>query len=167
MKIRTATPADCTAIADIWNNAILGTLHTFTDAEKTVDELVQMIADKAAADMPFLVAERDGEIAGFATYGPFRNGPGYRHTMEHTIYTEAKNQGRGTGLALMQAIEDYARARAVHSLWAGISATNTRAVAFHARNGYVHRARLDQVGYKSGKWLDLILMAKILNGRNV
>ena len=82
--IRAATPGDCAAIAAIWNPIIRDTLVTFTTAEKTAAELEAVLSTKAAEGLPFLVAEMAGSIAGFATYGQFRVGPGYARTMEQT-----------------------------------------------------------------------------------
>jgi phosphinothricin acetyltransferase len=159
--IRPATAADCAAIAAIWNPIIRDTAITFTDLEKTGEGLAQMLAEKAAAGFPFLVAD-DGGVLGFATYGSFRTGPGYARTAEHTILLGPQARRRGVGRALMAAIEDHARGRGIHSLWAGVSAENPVGRAFHAAIGYAEVAVLPQVGWKFGRWLDLVLMQKIL-----
>ncbi|TMV75130.1 N-acetyltransferase family protein [Thioclava sp. BHET1] len=159
---RAATPGDCAAIAEIWNPIIRDTLVTFTTAEKTATELEAVLRSKAAEGLPFLVAERAGEIAGFATYGQFRAGPGYARTMEHTIMLAPAAQGHGLGRGLIAGLVDHGRARGVHSLWAGVSAENPGGVRFHAAMGFAEIGRLPQVGYKFGRWLDLVLMQKIL-----
>ncbi|MBI1220114.1 MAG: GNAT family N-acetyltransferase [Rhodobacteraceae bacterium] len=159
--IRPATAADCAAIAAIWNPIIRDTAITFTDVEKTEAGLAQMLAEKAGAGFPFLVAEAGG-LLGFATYGTFRNGPGYARTMEHTILLAPHAKGRGVGRVLMAALEDHARARGIHTLWAGVSAENPAARAFHAAIGYAEVAVLPEVGWKFGRWLDLVLMQKML-----
>ncbi len=162
--VRPATAGDATAIAAIWNPVIRDTLVTFTTAQKTEDDLRAMLEGKASAGLGFFVAVDDrATVLGFATYGPFRAGPGYRHTMEHTIVLAPDARGRGTGRALMLAVERHARARGVHSLWAGVSAGNPDGRAFHAALGYAEIAVLPEVGYKFGRWLDLVLMQKILD----
>ena len=148
--IRPATAADCAAIAAIWNPIIRDTAITFTGVEKTETGLAAMLDDKAVAGFPVLVAD-DGGVLGFATYGTFRNGPGY-----------AQARGRGVGRALMAALEDDARGRGIHSLWAGVSAENPAGRAFHAAIGYAEVAVLPEVGWKFGRWLDLVLMQKML-----
>jgi phosphinothricin acetyltransferase len=100
---------------------------------------------------------------GFASYAQFRGGVGYRHTMEHTIILGPAARGRGLGRALMTAIEDHARAGGTHSLFAGVSAGNPEGRAFHAAMGFAETAVLPQVGYKFGRWLDLVLMQKFLS----
>lgn len=160
--IRPALSADGAAIAAIWNPVIRDTLITFNAVEKTEAELRDMLAAKARDGYPFLVAEEEGQVLGFATYGQFRGGVGYAHTMEHTIILAPEAQGRGLGRSLMSAIEEHARARGAHSMIAGVSAANSAGIAFHAAAGYVRVAVLPEVGFKAGQWLNLVLMQKIL-----
>lgn len=159
MTIRQADDGDAAEIAEIWNRMIRDTARTFTTDEKTVDGLQ---ADIAARGAGFLVAELDGQLAGFATYFPFRGGPGYAHTKEHSVILAKGFGGQGIGRALMQRLEEVARHEGVHSLVAGISGENPDGVAFHEAIGFQHVARLRQVGFKFGRWMDLVLMQKIL-----
>ncbi|MGB1208696.1 MAG: GNAT family N-acetyltransferase, partial [Paracoccaceae bacterium] len=129
VHIRAAQKVDAGAIAAIWNPVIATTAITFTTATKTPEALAQDIARKGPA---FQVACVDGRVVGFATYGPFRNGPGYAYTREHTIVLAPQAQGFGVGRALMQAIETAAMAEGIHSLWAGVSGENPAGVRFHA-----------------------------------
>lgn len=160
--IRPATTADIPGILSIWNPVIRDTAITFNPQEKSPDDIAQMLADKAAAGFAFLVDVDDRGVTGFVTYGPFRNGAGYAHTREHTILLAPRAQGRGIGRALMHAVCDHARAQGVHSLFAGVSAENPAGVAFHTALGFAETARLPQVGWKFGRWIDLILMQKFL-----
>ncbi|CUH64072.1 N-acyltransferase YncA [Thalassovita gelatinovora] len=162
MTIRDARPKDADAVADIWNHIIRDTAATFTTLEKTPQDLIADIAAKQAEGKAFLVVEQAGQVAGFATYFQFRGGPGYRHTMEHTIHIAPQAQGQGLGRDLMIALEDHARATGVHSLFAGVSGDNPGGVGFHAALGYREIARLPQVGRKFERWMDLVLMQKIL-----
>lgn len=155
--IRPARPEDAPAIAAIWNRIIRDTVATFTTAKKDPAVLAEGMRTQ-----PYWVAEEAGEILGFATYFQFRGGPGYAHTMEHSVHLDPRAQGKGLGRALMATLEDHARAHGVHSLFAGISGENAAGIAFHAALGYVHTARLSQVGRKFGRWHDLVLMQKFL-----
>lgn len=156
--IRPARPEDAPAIAAIWNHIIRDTLITFTTAEK--DPAV--LAAQIAAGTPWWVAERDGAVVGHATYGQFRSGPGYARSMEHSIHLAPAAQGHGLGPALMAALETHARAAGVHVMVAGVSSENPAGQRFHARLGYVDCGRVAQAGHKWGRWLDLLLMQKIL-----
>ncbi len=162
MQIRLATADDAEEIATIWNLIIRESVFTFNSVEKTADEIARMMEEKRAAGHPVLVAGQE-EVAGFATYGQFRAGAGYVHTMEHTIHLLPEARGGGTGRALMARLEAEAKRRRVKSLIAGISGENSGAVAFHRALGYSEIARLPQVGRKFGRWFDLVLMQKILS----
>lgn len=156
--LRNARPQDLPAVGALWNAMIAETTATFTTVLKTDADLQTLLADSPNA---FLVAERDGVVEGFITWGPFRGGPGYVHTAEHTIIT-SRNR-RGVGHALMQAAEKRAVGQGIHTFVAAISGENTAAMAFHSRQGFAKTGHLPEVGRKQDRWLDLILMTKTLD----
>jgi L-amino acid N-acyltransferase len=162
LLIRPIVSSDVPAVLAIWNPFIRDTAVTFNSAEKTAHGLAADITTKEGDGKAFFVAELDGAVVGFATYGQFRGGVGYAHTMEHTVILSQSAHGRGVGRALMTAIEDHARVAGAHSMFAGVSAENAAGEAFHAALGYVEVARLKQVGFKFGRWMDLVLMQKML-----
>ena len=161
MIIRSAEERDAEAVAGIWNRLIRDSIATFNSVEKSSDEVRRMIAEKERLGQNFLVADR-GRVTGFATYGQFRNGIGYSRTMEHTIHLAFEERGKGTGRSMLGKLERFAASRGVHSFIAGISGENDPAVQFHEAMGYGTVARLCQVGYKYGRWFDLVLMQKML-----
>ncbi|SLN51551.1 N-acyltransferase YncA [Roseovarius albus] len=165
MILRAAEPRDAGEISKIWNVYIRDTSVTFTTTWKTPDTISTVLKDKAQAKLPFFVAEDEGKVLGFVTYGPFRTGPGYVHTMEHSIMLSDAAKGRGTGRALMQAIEEEACRKNVHTLVAGISAENPNAIAFHQAIGFKKVGHVAQAGRKFGRWMDLILLQKMLDCR--
>ena len=165
MIIRAACAAEAPAIAEIWNRSIAETATTFTTALKTVDGLAQDILLREAEGKAFLVAEAEGRIVGFATYFQFRGGPGYAHTAEHSLMLDDLARGTGGGRALMAALEEHAREAGMHSLIAGVSGENPGGVAFHKAIGFRQIAVLPEVGYKFGRWMDLVVLQKILSGQ--
>ncbi len=158
MILRDATSADAGAIAAIWNREIRDGVSTFNTVEKELGALKAAIA----SDAVYVVAEEDGEVVGFATFGPFRGGPGYVHTMEHTIYLDVAARGKGVGRKLMAALEVAAKGRGVHVLVAGVGGENSAGIAFHKAMGFAEVGRMPEVGRKFERWMDLVLLQKRL-----
>ncbi len=160
--IRLAGAWDATAIAAIWNPVIRDSTITFNAVEKDPNDLVRFMVARADQGHATFVAEEDGEVLGFATYGQFRAGVGYARSMEHTLMLAENARRRGLGTALLEAVETHARDRGAHSMIAGVSGANEPGIAFHAARGYAEIARVPEVGWKHASWLDLVLMQKIL-----
>jgi len=154
--IRPATAADAPAIAAIWNHYIRETTVTFLPDEKSIEDVEKMVATDVC-----LVAD-DGGVQGFARYFQFRGGRGYFHTVEHTVLLAAGTAGRGYGRGLMKALMAHAAQAGKHSMWAGVSGENKAGVSFHVALGFEEIARLPEVGFKFGRWIDLVLMQKRL-----
>lgn len=164
MKIRPALPQDAEAIMAFWNPFIRETTVTFQPLEKSLAEVRQAIADKPRQGFAFLVAEAEGgQIMGFASYGQFRAGLGYRTAMEHTIILAPEAQGKGVGRALMAALEAHALAQGYHTMVGAVSAENTAGLAFHKALGFAEVGRLPQLGLKFDRFIDLVLLHKILS----
>lgn len=154
--IRAAVLADAAEIMAIWNYAIRETTITFNPVEKTIEEVVALTRKDC------LVWEHGGRILGFARYFQFRGGEGYRFTVEHTVMLHADGHGQGGGRRLMQALFADAKAAGMHSMFAGCSAENAGAICFHEQMGFQEVATLCEVGFKFGRWIDLVLMQKRL-----
>lgn len=154
--IRTAAPQDASQIADIWNHAIRETTITFNPDEKAVAEVAALCQQNC------LVAVDGDAVLGFARYFPFRGGAGYRFTAEHTIMLLPSAQGRGVGRALLGTLCESARVDGMHIVLAACSAENAGAIAFYQAAGFTRVATLPDVGFKFGRWIDLVLMQKRL-----
>lgn len=155
--IREGHAGDAAAIATIWNRLIRDTVHTFSTVEKTPEGIAATMETQ-----PFIVADQGGTVAGFVSWAPFRGGPGYAFTAEHSIHVAPGAQGTGVGRALMEAAEARARTDRIHSLIAGIGGENGAALAFHAALGFGQVGHIPEAGWKFGRWHDLILMQKML-----
>lgn len=160
--IRPARDTDAAAIAAVWNPIIRNTAVTFTSVEKTEADIVALLGARAKAGQPFLVAEAEGVVLGFASFFEFRAGPGYARTREHSVNLAQQARGKGLGRALMHALEHEARAQGIHTLIGAVSAENTASVNFHENLGYAEAGRLRAVGWKFGRFHDLVLMQKLV-----
>lgn len=156
--IRPARPGDAAQLRAIWTPVIRETTAIFHTTERTEEEIAALTA---GAD-PFLVREEEGRILGFARCFPFRAGNGYAPTVEHTILLAPEAQGRGIGRALIEALCGAAAAQGKHTMWGAVSAENEAGIAFHRACGFREHGRLPEVGYKFGRWLDLVLMGRRL-----
>ena len=152
--IRRAELSDAAAIAAIWNPIIRDTTITFTTVEKTVPDLETLIETH-----PVWLTQ---DQTGFALHAPFRGGPGYVHTREHTIHLAPAARGQGLGRALLDALQTHARDHGHHSLIAGISGGNIGALAFHSALGFTQCGHIPQAGWKCDTWHDLVLLQKFL-----
>jgi L-amino acid N-acyltransferase len=165
MEVRDAVDADMPAVCDIYNALIPSTTVAWTETLQTLEERQAWFVAQQRAGYPVLVAEVDGGVGGFAAYGSFRGSgkwPGYRYTVEHTIHVREELRGRGVGRALLLALIDRARAADVHVMVAAIDGDNNGSIAFHERLGFVTVAHMPEVGHKFGRWLDLVLMQRVL-----
>lgn len=162
MAIRPATADDLPAIGDILNAAILEGTASWRCSAYTADELAGWFATKQAAGTVRLMFT-GGAVAGVSAAGAFRAGEGYALTREHSVYVASALRGRGFGTALLSDIVDWARAAGYHRLVGGVSADQPASLALHRRLGFTEAGRLEQVGRKNGRWLDLVLMMRVLD----
>jgi L-amino acid N-acyltransferase len=177
--IRQARETDIPGILDIYNDAILTTTALYTYEPFTRPMIQQWFVDKTAKALPVLVAatadkgggespaETSGEgkstIAGFASYGPFRPWPAYKYTVEHSIYVHKDHRGKGIAKKLLRTLIDHATAAGLHTIVAGIDSENAVSINLHRQFGFKEMGQIAQVGYKFGRWLDLVFMQLILD----
>lgn len=158
MTIRPATEADLGAILDLYNEAILNSTAVYQEKPHTLEMRQQWYADKQTAGFPVFVAEIYGIFAGFSTYGPFRNWPGYRFTVEHSVYVVSTFRRMNIGRRLVEALIEHARNAGMHIMIAGIDSSGEGSIALHRSLGFIEVAHFKEVGYKFGQWLDLKFM---------
>ncbi len=158
MTIRDALAKDAGPVAGIYNQAVRDTVAIWNDSEVDVVNRRAWIADRQVAGFPVLVLELEGEVVGYASYGPFRPFDGYKFSVEHSVYVRPDHHGRGYGRLLMEKLIERARKGKVHVMLGGIAAENEGSIALHQKLGFVETGRLPQVGQKFGRWLDLVFM---------
>lgn len=163
--IRDATPVDAAAILPIYNHAALNTTAIWNEGASDLAGRQAWMAARHAAGFPVIVAEVEGAVAGFGSYGPFRAFDGYRLTVEHSVYVDPARHRLGIGRLLLEALIARARAAGLHAMIGGIESGNAASIKLHQSLGFRDVGRLPQVGAKFGRWLDLSFLQLILDDR--
>jgi len=162
--IRSATAQDLPQILAIYNDVVATSTAIYTTAPSTLDERRKWFDARIAAGYPVIVAERDGQVAGFASFGEFRGAwPGYLYSVEHSVHVARDHRGHGVGRALVAALFPLAAALDKHVIIGGIDATNTASLALHQSLGFERVAHFREVGRKFGTWLDLVFMQRFID----
>lgn len=162
MTIRDADDADLEAIRAIYNDAVAHTTAIWNEVLVDLDDRRRWAAARRGLGYPILVAEVDGRVAGYASFGDFRAFDGYRHTVEHSVYVGADFRRRGLARALVEELIVRAARLGKHAMVAGIEAENTASIALHRDLGFVEAGRLPEVGRKFDRWLDLAFMVRLI-----
>jgi L-amino acid N-acyltransferase len=164
--IRDATESDLPALTELHNAWIPTLTTTWTERPFSLEERSAWLEEHRREGLPVLVVEDAGEVTGYASYERFRGGgrlEGYDATAELSIHVREDYWGRGVGRALIEALVGRARAASIHVLVAAIDGENEASLRFHERLGFVEVARMPETGRKFGRWLDLVLMQRILD----
>ena len=165
MIIRDATPADAEALAAIYGHAVL---HGFGTFETVPPSAAEMDARRRAVQghgLPYLVAERNGRALGYAYAGPFRPRPGYRFTVEDSVYVAPDAQGQGVGRAVLAPVIAACEALGLRQIVAVIGDSgNAASIGLHASLGFERSGVGRSFGHKHGRWVDIVWMQKALNG---
>ena len=162
--IRFATEQDAKAIVEIYNDAILHTTAVYKYELETLEERLAWLQQKAQDNFPVLVFEDEGELAGFATYGPFRLYPAYRYTIENSVYVHPNHVRKGIASKLMKALIEHAEHAGYKTIIACIDATNDASIVMHEKFGFTKSGIIENAGYKFDKWLHLALYQLQLTG---
>ena len=162
MEIRDAGVDDLPDLLTIYNDVIATSTAIYTEQPTTLDDRVSWWRARVAQGYPVLVAADQGRVVGFASFGDFHAWPGYRFTVEHSVHVRADRRGTGVGTALMKPLLMRAAALGKHVIVAGVDADNQPSLRFHERLGFTRVAHFRQVGFKFGRWLDLIFLQRLL-----
>ncbi|MBM4539642.1 GNAT family N-acetyltransferase [Rhodococcus hoagii] len=155
MLIRDATTGDLPGILEIHNEAIANSTAIWDETLADLDERRRWLDARRANGFPVLVADVDGAVAGYASYGVWRAKSGYRYTVENSVYVHVDHHRRGIATALMTALIERARAGGIHVIVASVESSNTTSIALHERFGFRIVAQMPEVGRKFGRWLDM------------
>ena len=152
---RIASADDAGAISEIYNYYIDHTIITFEEERVTSKDIAQRVDRVLANKLPWLVAELDGQVIGYAYAAPWRERSAYRHSVEVSVYLDQNIRLRGLGSLLYHALFDALEVANVHVALAGIALPNDRSIALHEKFKMKKVAHLSEVGRKFDQWIDV------------
>ncbi|WP_040952877.1 GNAT family N-acetyltransferase [Gorillibacterium massiliense] len=162
ISIRDAAATDVPAILDIYNEAVATSTATFDLEPQTLEARMEWFSHYGER-YPLIVAELDGQVAGYCSLSQFRTKPAYNATVELSIYLGEKYHGQGIGTQLMNEIIKRSKAMGFHTIVACITVGNDGSVRFHERFGFELVATFKEVGYKFNRWLDVYFFQLMLD----
>ncbi len=163
-RIRPAVPADIPAIAAIYGDSVLTGTASFELEAPAEAEMARRMSATLATGYPYFTCEGDqGAVLGYAYAGAYRPRPGYRHTVEDSVYVARQARRRGVGRALLRALIEETEALGFRQMVAVIgNSRHAGSIALHEGEGFTIVGRLPTLGYKFGLWLDSVLMQRPL-----
>lgn len=164
ITVRPATAADAPALAAIYGDACLHGFGTFEEAAPSSDEMARRLAEIQAYGLPYLVAEQAGKVVGLSYAKPFRPRSAYRFTVEDSIYIAPAAKGSGIGKALLSALIPACEALGMRQMVAVIGdSENHGSIGLHRAMGFSPAGAFEAVGFKHGRWVDIVFMQRALN----
>ena len=163
VRIRSAAPGDLAAITAIYGAHVLGGVGTFDEFPPDNAEMAARMAVVAAAGLPWRVAEAGGEVIGYACARPYNPRSGYRYCCEDSVFVAPDDCGRGVGRRLLETLAADCSALGRTQMVAVIGDSgNLASIRLHAGLGFRHVGVLRELGFKHGRWLDVVLMQRAL-----
>jgi phosphinothricin acetyltransferase len=161
--LRPARPDDVPALAEIYHHHVLAGAASFEIDPPDAGEMDRRRRDIEAQQLPYLIAEVDGVVAGYAYASRFRPRIAYRFTVEDSVYVRADHTGRGLGRLLLARLIADCEARGARQMIAVIGdSANTASIRLHEKFGFRHVGVLENVGWKFDRWFDVVLMQRAL-----
>lgn len=166
ISVRAAVVADLPSITEIYADAVRHGAASYELEPPSLDEMCKRFDALVNGGFPYLVAELDGAVAGYAYAGPFRPRPAYRFIVENSVYVAPQAKGRGIGRALMQRLVAESERLGFRQIVAviGDGRPDSPSVRLHEALGFSHSGRLEGSGFKHGRWLDTVFMQLAING---
>jgi L-amino acid N-acyltransferase YncA len=162
--IRSATLDDAPALAAIYGDACLHGVGTFEEVPPSPEEMAQRMTAVQARGLPYMVAEEDGVVLGLAYAAPFRLRAAYRYTVEDSVYIAPEAKGKGVGRAVLSRVIADCEALGLRQMTAVIGGSgNAGSQGLHAALGFTRQGVMPAVGFKFGRWEDIVLMQRPLN----
>ena len=161
MELRLATPDDAEAIRAIYNLEVTTSTATFDLVPRTLEQQQAWQAERSGA-RAVLVAVRDGEVCGFGSLSPWRDRPAYATTVEDSVYVRRDTRGAGCGRAILAELVRLGTVHGFHAVMARIVGGHVASIGLHTSCGFQLVGVEREVGRKFGRWLDVVLMQRLL-----
>jgi len=161
LAIRLARASDAEAIRSIYNPEVTGSTVTFDMVARTLDEQRAWIEAHSGAH-PAVVAVHEGVVVAFGSLASYRERPAYATTVEDSVYVHADHRGRGYGRAVVAELVRLAGVHGFHAVMARIVGGHERSIALHRSCGFEMVGVEREVGRKLGRWLDVVVMQRLL-----
>lgn len=162
LAVREATDADLSAIREIYNHYVKNSTASFDTLEQSEQQRKEWYDQHRAEELPVLVAAENGRVVGWASLSFYHTRCAYRQTLEPSIYVAPTHTRRGLGQRLMQALIDLATKRGDHSLVGLVCSENQASIEMVRSSGFETVGRLREVGRKCERWLDVIIVQRML-----
>jgi L-amino acid N-acyltransferase YncA len=163
MILRDATAEDVPGILAIYNEVIATSTAVYIDDPVSLADRQAWFAARQAEAYPVLVATEGDAVLGYASFGTFRGPwPGFRYSVEHSVHIRNDQRGKGVGGLLIEPLIARAEAMGKHIMIGAIDADNAGSIRFHERFGFEISGHMKEVGFKFGRWLDLVWMQRRL-----
>ena len=162
LQVRRATDDDAEAIRAIYNPEVLESTVTFDLVPRTLDEQVDWLQRRTGAHVVLVAVDEADEVAGYGSLSPYKERAAYSTTVEDSVYVARDRQGQGVGRLLLTELVATGTAHGFHAMMARIVGGHDASIRLHAALGFEIVGTEREVGRKFGRWLDVVLMQKLL-----
>jgi L-amino acid N-acyltransferase YncA len=162
VSIRRVEPRDAAAVQTMYNREVLESTVTFDMVPRTLEEQRDWIAEHSGAHPALVAVDGDGTVVGFGSLSPYRPRPAYAPTVEDSVYVHHEHRGRGYGRLILEELVEKGSDHGFHTVIARIVGHHDASIGLHARCGFEHAGTEREVGRKFNRWLDVVLMQRML-----
>ncbi|MCB0477992.1 MAG: N-acetyltransferase [Crocinitomicaceae bacterium] len=156
--ITEARKEDLPGILEIWNHEILTGTAIFDETPKTIQEVEAWWKERKSGGFPVFVILEENQVMCYGTYAQFRPKTGYRISVEHSIYAHPESRGKGLGKLMMRKLIQTARDQKLENMIGVIDGSNYKSIRFHEKFGFIECGRMERIGIKFGRHLDIVIM---------
>ncbi len=160
--IRLAEPRDAEAIRAIYNLEVLETTVTFDLVARTLDDQLAWLVEHSGGHPAIVALDDAGTLMGFGSLSPYKERPAYFPTVEDSVYIHRDHRGAGVGRVILGELVRLAQTYGYHSLVARIVGGHDASISLHAAQGFELVGVEREVGRKLGRWLDVVVMQRLL-----